>query len=748
MLSDDKDAAPELLPMEGAEPAADDILLFEDETITVKTLRQAGNPWRILVVDDEEDVFQATRFALKDVEIDDRRLDLMQATSARQALEMIAQEPNIAVVLLDVVMETEDAGLRVVERVRAMPGREALRIILRTGQPGYAPELDVIRRYDINDYKTKSELVHVRLVTALTVAVRGYHQLVRLQAHQRGLEKVVSASGTLVTQRHSMQSFAEGVLTQICDISECSPQGAVVLRGLDPAQRDGRVVAAAGVYRDLVGQPIATLPDPLKACLSQEFGRAVTQVGPFEAVRIHSGGGDDLVVLLTALAPLDDVARHMLEVFAYNISLGLDNVQVFQEMEHLAHHDVETGLPNRTGFRRGLRPQGVLFAQVHIDELEDIRSTLGEKITSQLIAQVGHRLARALGPRARVARINGDRLALAVEAGDHLAARESVMAVLSQPISVAGLDLQLPMAVGWSVGADSVTQAIDEAGLVVSRLPRGRQVRSDQWTLALGNEVRNRVRLLSDLQDALAEDRIEMYLQPQVRLDNEQVIGAEALVRWRNRDGSMVMPAEFIPMAEQTGAIRDLGERVTAKAVQALAKWGDVNHHISVNVSIRQLEESGFADWLVALCEMHNVDFKRLRLEITESAFTIDHSQVQESLEALITHGFDLSIDDFGTGHSSLGRLTELRFQELKIDLSLVHRIESDPRARKLAALIVELAGDLGVDVLAEGVETEGQLNWLREMGCLMGQGWRYGKAMPQQTYETHYGLGAPEAPR
>lgn len=729
----------------GADPSleaqadGDDILLFEDETVTVKSLSTGRTPWRVLVVDDEEDVFRATAFSLRDVDIDDRPLELLQARSARQALETVAHEPNIAVVLLDVVMESEDAGLKVVERIRAMPGREALRIILRTGQPGYAPELDIIRRYDINDYKTKGELSQVRLVTSLTVAVRGYHQLVKLQAHQRGLEKVVAASGTLVTQRHSMQSFAEGVLTQICDISECLPQGAVVLRGRDTGQRDGHVVAAAGVYRDLVGQPLDRLPEPLKHCLDLDFGRSVTTIAGFEAVRIHSVSGDDLVVLLTAQTQLDDVARHMLEVFAYNISLGLDNVQVFQDMEHLAHHDVETGLPNRAGFRRGLQPLGGLFAQVQIDELEDIRGTLGEAVTSQLIAEVGHRLARDLGHEARVARVNGDRIALALPPGDLGMARERVLAVLARPVAVAGLELQLPMGVGWSVGGDSVTQAIDEAGLVVSRLPGGRQLRSGRWTEALGNEVRSRVRLLSDLQDALAENRIEMWLQPQVRLSDGQAIGAEALVRWRRRDGSLVMPAEFIPMAEQTGAIRDLGERVTAQAVQTLASWPQSSLRISVNVSMRQLEESSFADWLVALCETHDVPFRRLRLEITETAFTLEHSQVQDSLEALIGHGFELAIDDFGTGHSSLGRLFELRFQELKIDQSLVSGLEHDERARKLAAMIVELGRDFGVEVLAEGVETEAQLNHLRDIGCHLGQGWLYSKALPLSEFSERY---------
>lgn len=230
-----------------------------------------------------------------------------------------------------------------------------------------------------------------------------------------------------------------------------------------------------------------------------------------------------------------------------------------------------------------------------------------------------------------------------------------------------------------------------------------------------------------------------MWLQPQVRLDDGEVIGAEALVRWRNRDGGLVMPAEFIPMAEQTGAIRDLGERVTTKAVQALANWPLSSLRISVNISMRQLEESSFANWLVTLCETHGVPVRRLRLEITETAFTLDHSQVQESLEALIGHGFEIAIDDFGTGHSSLGRLYELRFQELKIDQSLVSGLEHDGRARKLAAMIVEMGQDFGAEVLAEGVETERQVAHLRAIGCHLAQGWLYSKAVPLADFEARY---------
>jgi EAL domain-containing protein (putative c-di-GMP-specific phosphodiesterase class I)/GGDEF domain-containing protein/response regulator of citrate/malate metabolism len=711
--------------MPASAPEDDDALDIVDDGQRAATPERS---WRVLVVDDEPDVVQATLFALRDELIDGRPLSLLTAGSAAEAELLIQADAEIAVLLLDVVMESPDAGLRLVERVRALPGRQALRIILRTGQAGYAPELEVIRRYDINDYKTKAELTQLRLITCLTVAIRGFHQLRRIEAHQRGLEKVVRASGRLMSERGSFQAFADGVLTQICTIVDGQPDGVLVLRLSEVAE----VVAGAGAFAGLVGLRAEALPEPLLGALSHVKDADVAHHGGYGVVRAHAQDGDALLVLFSLSAPMDEVATGLLALFAVNLSLAYDDVKAYIEQQHRAHHDRETGLANRAGLKALLgAATGLEFAQVAVGDLQEIRGVLGEAVARRALQDLALRLQQVLGGQAHVARLEGDRFALALPGPVADGLVQSLMAALAQPLSVGDMALQLPMALGWSQGGTSVDQAIDEAGLMVARQAPGRQVRSASFSAAVREQVHRRMTLLADLDAALAEDRIEMHLQPQVRLADQNSVGAEALVRWRTREGSLVMPDHFIAVAEHTGAIVQIGQRMVEKAVRHLASWPDPRLRISVNLSLRQLEEPDFAAWVTAQCDAHGVARQRLRLEITETAFAVHSEQVGPALAALTEAGFELSIDDFGTGQSSLGRLAEIAVHELKLDRSLVRGIEHDARARRVAGLIVELGRDLGVEVLAEGIETEGQLAVLQQLGCVLGQGWLFGRAEP-----------------
>ena len=704
--------------------ADDTLVLVEDGEPAPATAR----PWRVLVVDDDLDVREATRFNLRGMLIDGRPLQLLEAGSAAQAERLLLGESDVAVLLLDVVMETPDAGLRLVERLRANADWQALRIVLRTGQPGYAPELDVIRRYDINDYKTKSDLTQVRLVTTLTVALRGYQQLRRLDAHQRGLEKVVRASGTLMRERSTFQAFAEGVLTQLCTLVDGEPDGVLLLRRVPDAP--GEVMVAAGAFVPWQGQSEAALPPPLQATLQALVGRQVVDVGPFGAVRAHTNDGEDMVVLFSLSGPLDALALQLLELFAVNLSLAYDDLKAYLELQYQARFDRETGLVNRSGLKHTLAGlQGLEVAQLQLGELQEIRGVLGENVARQALRDMAERLRVAVGADGWVARLEGDRFALAV-APERLARVEVALAgLLMQPLSVGGLELHLPVAMGWSASDVSLDQALDEAGLVASRLPAGRQLRAARYAPSLREQVQRRMALLADLPLALAEDRVEMHLQPQVRLTDLQPVGAEALMRLRKPDGQLLGPDFFIPVAEHTGLIVPLGARIVALALTWLQQHPV--GRLSVNISLRQLEEPDFAAWLQQAVATAGVPRERLRLEVTESAFALDGVQVGDALAQLAAAGFELSIDDFGTGQSSLGRLAEIQVHELKLDRSLVRGIETDARARRVARLIVELGRDLGVEVLAEGIETEGQLDLLRELGCTLGQGFLFGRAAP-----------------
>ncbi len=285
----------------------DDLLFFVDETATTNPLATSLSlpAWQVLVVDDDADVHEATRFALDGILIFDRPLTLIHAYSAAEALERLRQPHEVAVILLDVVMETHTAGLEIIDVIRGELGLHNTRIILRTGQPGYAPEIDTIRRYDINDYKTKSELTRNKLFTTLSSALRTYDQLCRLDASRRGLEQIVVASRQLMSRRE-MQCFAKAALAQLAQYAGV-PEDGLICGGNNLQQpTEFMVFAGGGRYEMETGRHAGEVDMRQQAVVDQRDhpgGVAIAQrrVG---LDRLDQFGGDALDQHLGALAGL------------------------------------------------------------------------------------------------------------------------------------------------------------------------------------------------------------------------------------------------------------------------------------------------------------------------------------------------------------------------------------------------------------------------------------------------------------
>ena len=281
-----------------------DEILFCDEPPDTPP---SGPNWRVLIVDDEIDVHQTTVFAMRGLEVLGRTIEFLHAYSAAEACRLLATEKDIAVALLDVVMEEVDAGLSLARTIRDTLGLHELRIVLRTGQPGYAPEMDVIRDYDINDYKTKSDLTRIKLYTTLTAAIRSYNQLHIIAASRRGLDLIVRGSAKLMAER-GINEFASGVITQITGLLGLPPEGLIIARRNDaePVNADNlRIVAAAGRYAGLLNQPLTRVDDAdaralLLRCLSEEssvFGARHT------ALLLGAGAGMVMAAYLDSAQP-------------------------------------------------------------------------------------------------------------------------------------------------------------------------------------------------------------------------------------------------------------------------------------------------------------------------------------------------------------------------------------------------------------------------------------------------------------
>ncbi|TDR89970.1 ATP-binding response regulator [Enterovirga rhinocerotis] len=290
--------------------------------------------WKVAVIDDDPAVHDGTQFALYDFALAGHGLELLSAHSAAEGRDLLRAHPDIAVILLDVVMESDSAGLDLVDFIRNELKYETVRIILRTGQPGQAPERRVIVDYDINDYKAKTELTADKLFTSLTAALRSYQQLQRLVQTRRGLEIIIDAASTLF-DLHSMQRLAEGVLTQIASLIEAECSGILVLRD------DGRpgdplsILAGSGCYREAVCQGSAVaMGNEVMAVVRQALDRQQHEFRSERSVLyLRTGSGREIVVLLETAKNLSDTSRALVEVFCSRLAIAFDNVILYQQLE-------------------------------------------------------------------------------------------------------------------------------------------------------------------------------------------------------------------------------------------------------------------------------------------------------------------------------------------------------------------------------------------------------------------------------
>src|SRR3954471_3115547 len=325
---------------------SDDFLdLIEDDD--QPSLLSPGARWKVLVIDDDPAVHDGTRFALYDYTLNGQGIEIVSAHSAREGRDLLRAHPDAAVVLLDVVMETESAGLELVDFIRNELENETIRIILRTGQPGQAPERRIIVDYDINDYKAKTELTADRLFTTLTASLRGYQQLSRLHQTRRGLEMIIEAASTLFDAR-SIQRLAEGVLTQIASLLDAECAGILVLRD-GGADEHFSVLAGSGCYERFGGRASPDALDPeLRDHVRRAFERRRHEVlGRRSVLYLSTGSGREIVVLLEAARDLSDTDRTLVGVFCARLSIAFDNMLLYEQLQE-ANQRLEERVAKRT----------------------------------------------------------------------------------------------------------------------------------------------------------------------------------------------------------------------------------------------------------------------------------------------------------------------------------------------------------------------------------------------------------------
>lgn len=414
----------------------------------------------------------------------------------------------------------------------------------------------------------------------------------------------------------------------------------------------------------------------------------------------------------------------------------------------LARYDQLTGLPNRTLFGERLQERmaeraGAVLV-IDLDRFKQVNGTLGNATGDELLRAVAARLQEAVGEGELLARLGGDEFAL-FGAGDADAAIEGlagrVRACLRDPVVLLGLDLDVDATVGaaWSgPGAIGAGELLARAETALAR------ARASGRDIEVYSEQRDRfdpdqLLLLGQVRRAIERDELVLHYQPKLDLVQDRITAVEALVRWQHPERGLLRPMDFIPLVEPTALIGPLTLHLIERATGQLAAWRrrGVNLGVSVNLSARNLADSELPEKIAEILGRHDVPPSSLTVEVTESAAIVDAESAIQQLQRLRALGVKVSIDDFGTGNASISYLARLPAHEVKIDKSFVDGLCHDERASAVIAATVDIAGQLGMTIVAEGVETPEQLARLRELGCSYVQGYLVARPLPAEELES-----------
>jgi diguanylate cyclase (GGDEF)-like protein/PAS domain S-box-containing protein len=861
--------------------ADDDPLVFADAQAPAgipAAESPAGPAWKVAVIDDDPGMHAVTRLVLESMRYKDRPLQLLHARSAAEARELLRNEPDLAVVLLDVVMETESAGLDVVRFIRDELGNRLVRIVLRTGQPGKALESRVITEFDINDYREKSELSAQKLVTTVTAALRGYDDLLTIrelasskdyleslvrdrtarlsevnrrlahkqallaeaqrlarvgnyewsladqQVHWSGelyailgldpagqaptmatlLELVPSEERALLEQRmeqavrgaqgYALQHHvrrADGTLARVHHRAEVQvdAQGRAVritgilqdiseqyraeerMRKLSTAMEqtadsmmitdaDGRIDYVNAAFSRISGyssaEVVGRTPRVLKsgempAVFYRRLWGAILRGEVFSDVVINRRKDGTLYHEALTITPQRDERG----AITHFISTGrdiTDQIRIQERIEHLAHHDALTALPNRTLLmdridqamsRAKWRQRHVAVLFMDLDRFKVINDTLGHTSGDELLRALAARLIRCVRDGDTVARLGGDEFAVVLNdvatTQDVERVARQLLDAVSVPFEIEGRELFVTTSIGISMypqhGNDSLT-LLKRADAAMYNAKLGGKNSFQFHTERDEATQLTRLGLETALRRALERDEFFLVFQPQFDADSGRMVSMEALLRWRRGDGQVVQPDEFIGLLEETGMILSVGDWVLRKAcaeAQVMRASGVDLNRVAVNISLNQFRQSDFVRRVGQVLQDTGLPPQFLELEVTEGVLVDNVRDAALVLEQLNALGVRLSIDDFGTGYSSMNYLRRLPFDMIKIDKSFVDGLPGNKDNRAIVTAIITLAQSMELDVVAEGVETGEQLDCVRSLGCHLVQGYYFSPPIPPE---------------
>lgn len=417
-------------------------------------------------------------------------------------------------------------------------------------------------------------------------------------------------------------------------------------------------------------------------------------------------------------------------------------VEMAVKMTHLTNHDQLTGLPNRVllhdrvvqAITRSFHSrQSIALLLIDIDNFKYLNDSLGHQVGDFVISSVAKRLNNIIDDRVTLARVGGDEFACLLTAENSHVGADVVAAeflkTAREPIEIDGISHQLSLSIGISFYPQDAVNAEEMMRHADTAMYRAKSKGKDRFSFFsndLQRAMHNRLDMELKLRRAIEANSLAVYLQPKYDFESKQVVGAESLVRLIDKDGEVISPDQFIPLAEETGLIHQLGKQVLQKSCEFVASCSPhtSDFKIAVNVAAKQLENPNFAAEVQAIIKGAGIAPESIELEVTESALMHDFEQTRLILESLSALNVTLALDDFGTGYSSLSYLRQFPLNVLKIDRSFVIDMDDEQQALDIVTAIVRLALSLNMTIVAEGIETMSQFNALQALGCHLGQGY------------------------